>query len=344
MSNNFVFAGNTLTVGNLVVTGTTFTAAAALNVTRINMSSNLVISNTDLATSAQTGAIQVSGGIGIQGNSYFGNNITVQGTLAANTIQTTNILSSTYQNIQVNINDNNTWLGKNAMTNYSSAYPFNNSTAVGFNGLNNNTTGVFNTAIGASSLSNNTTGNNNTAIGANAGLNNVNNSNYNTFLGNNTDNTGVFSTSTAIGYNAKITASNQIVLGTATETVQIPGQLNVSGNVTVTGTVIASNFPVPSDRRLKTNVQPIVYTVLPKVMELKPCTFDWISNGTHDAGFIAQDYYQTMDSVLPDIPKIMTTTGDYTLDYNKIVVLLVKSIQELTRRVEHLESSRIKNE
>jgi hypothetical protein len=90
-----------------------------------------------------------------------------------------------------------------------------------------NTTGSSNNAVGQAALRNNTEGSSNSAIGSQAGFNNVLAAcSYNTFLGAATDldaNTNAWTKSTAIGYNAKIIASNQIVLGTSTEKVFMPG-------------------------------------------------------------------------------------------------------------------------
>jgi len=105
--------------------------------------------------------------------------------------------------------------------------------ANGYQALHNNTDGSSNVANGTFALWNNTEGSSNVAIGSNSGLNNTN-GDYNTFLGTNTDvspTTSDFSVSTALGYNAKITASNQIMLGTTNETVVVPNRLNVTGNV-----------------------------------------------------------------------------------------------------------------
>jgi hypothetical protein len=91
-----------------------------------------------------------------------------------------------------------------------------NNTAIGCATLQLNTNGSNNTAIGYQALLSNKSGNYNMGIGYNAGVDLQGNSNYNTFLGNNA-NVSVFSNiynnSTAIGYNAIIDASNQIVLG-----------------------------------------------------------------------------------------------------------------------------------
>jgi hypothetical protein len=94
---------------------------------------------------------------------------------------------------------------------------------IGASSLQSVVTKSCNVAVGANSLQY-TTGENNTAIGVNAGLSNTSGSN-NTYLGVNTNaNAGTYSNSTAIGSGATITASNQIVLGTAAETINSIGK------------------------------------------------------------------------------------------------------------------------
>jgi hypothetical protein len=117
---------------------------------------------------------------------------------------------------------NNTALGVNSQSNITIG---NNNVSVGFSTLHGTTSSVpsssSNTAIGASSLSSNT-GNLNTAIGFNSGA--TCSGNNNTFLGSQTTSSSDLNTnSTAIGYAAEITSSNQIVLGGPnTEFVIIP--------------------------------------------------------------------------------------------------------------------------
>ena len=93
---------------------------------------------------------------------------------------------------------NNTASGVSALGSNTTG---NSNTASGVAALQNNTTGFENTASGVSALGNNTTGSNNTAIGLSA-------------LQNNT----TFSNIGGFGYNAQVTASNQIQLGNASTT------------------------------------------------------------------------------------------------------------------------------
>ena len=171
-----------------------------------------------------------------------------------------------------NSGSNNTAVGAYAA--YNNLDGFNN-TAVGSNSSYYNTTGVNNTALGAGSLCNNETGSLNTAVGSSAlegvvggttGDQNVAvgaqalyvnsgslntaigtyagenvNSSYNTFLGANTSFDNVNATyqySTAIGYNAGITGSNQVMIGGT-------GPLGYP-NVVIPGNGYLPNFDITS--------------------------------------------------------------------------------------------------
>jgi len=77
-----------------------------------------------------------------------------------------------------------------------------------------------NTAIGYQALTTNTSGTSNSSFGYQAGITNTTGS-YNTYIGNTADADGSsYSYSTALGSGATITDSNQIVLGTTSETVK----------------------------------------------------------------------------------------------------------------------------
>ena len=71
--------------------------------------------------------------------------------------------------------------------------------------------GVNNTCIGSNSLIYNTSGKSNVTIGQGCGTANVS-GNYNCFIGAETNTTGQYNNSCAIGYGSMITQSNQILL------------------------------------------------------------------------------------------------------------------------------------
>ena len=147
---------------------------------------------------------------------------------------------------------NNMGVGKSVLNNITTG---SNNTAVGYNGLTSITTGSNNTVLGYNSLTSITTGSNNTALG------------YQAF----TTSTNLIQ-ATAIGFNAQPLASNQIVLGTATETVYLPGTtqsfssssgaLQVVGGVGIGGNININGFMnVINDASFNGNV--IVYRTTP---------------------------------------------------------------------------------
>jgi carbonic anhydrase/acetyltransferase-like protein (isoleucine patch superfamily) len=131
---------------------------------------------------------------------------------------------------------NNIGVGNTTLTNITTGT---NNTGFGLGTLASVTTGGSNTAVGHNALQYGTAGaNNNTAVGFGALANNNANSN-NTALGFEAfkTNNGSWKESTAIGYSAQPTASNQIMLGTSKETVVIAGNSNVNGNVIIQSTL-----------------------------------------------------------------------------------------------------------
>jgi hypothetical protein len=113
--------------------------------------------------------------------------------------------------------------------------------------------------------------------------------------------------------------------------------IDMSGNITARGNVTAY-----SDIRLKTNVVTID-NALDKVKRLRGVYFDWIESGEHSLGMIAQE----VEEVLPEL--VMTNTEckpftkevinvTKTMDYSKVVSVLVEAIKEQQKQVEDQSS------
>ncbi|MDH5548070.1 MAG: tail fiber domain-containing protein [Gammaproteobacteria bacterium] len=246
-------------------------------------------------------------------------------------------------------------LGSNVIGNYNSAFGYqalnastasfqsafgylalkNNTTgawgsAFGHEALLSNTTGGYNTAFGATALRTNSTGSSNTAIGHGA-LYTVN-SDYNTAVGFNAGlATATGTNNTSIGYNANpssSSASNEVTLGNSSVTA-------IRAQVT---TITAL-----SDRRDKTNIRDLNLG-LGFVSKLRPVRFDWAMRdggkfGIEDTGFIAQDL-QAAQSDGDSLPGLVYASNPERLEagYGKLLPVLVKAIQELSEKVEALET------
>ncbi|HEX2684300.1 MAG TPA: tail fiber domain-containing protein, partial [Ferruginibacter sp.] len=226
------------------------------------------------------------------------------------------------------------------------------------------TTGSYNTALGVSALNQNnsshnvaigngslywtlTGGNFNTAIGDSSGFWGNNNT-YCTYVGmaaKNTLNTG-YNNSTAIGWDARVTGSSQIILGNS---------LITSLRCAVT-TITAI-----SDGRFKNNVAEKV-PGLTFINKLRPVTYNldirklntFLHAGASaqddkaintkerivESGFIAQEVESAAKSIGYDfngVDKPQNANDTYGLRYASFVVPLVKAVQELDAKNAQLE-------
>jgi trimeric autotransporter adhesin len=229
----------------------------------------------------------------------------------------------------------NTIAVENTATGWSALY-YNSrgaaNTAFGSTALFNNAEGHENTAIGYQALYSNTTGYYNTAVGSGAGQGYTGEDN--TFLGHRADaDANGYMRSMALGAFARVTASQQVRVGTA-NTGSIGGFVNWS-NI--------------SDGRFKKNIQQNV-PGLDFILQLQPVTYNLDVDGLNawlgvsdDAqqdnqqssavisGFIAQDVEALAKKInYPfsgiDAPK--NGKDLYALRYAEFVVPLVKAIQE----------------
>ena len=103
----------------------------------------------------------------------------------------------------------------------------------------------------------------------------------------------------------------------------------------VHGTITAtSNITAYSDARLKTNVKTID-NALDIVDQLRGVSFDWKESGEHSIGVIAQE----VEEVLPEIV-VEDEEEVKTVDYGKMVGVLINAIKELKAEVKELKGGK----
>lgn len=108
---------------------------------------------------------------------------------------------------------------------------------------------------------------------------------------------------------------------------------DISGNVTVSGTVRAQNFQSTSDRRLKDNFETLSW-VLDDVTSFKVYRYNFKDNDqVKHIGLIAQD-------VMRFYPELVSkdAEGYYAIDYNGVTALLVETIKELKEEIKDLKA------
>ena len=242
-----------------------------------------------------------------------------------------------------------------------------NNTAVGDRCLDVNTTGAENTGVGKGALGSNTTGANNTVMGKNAGTA-VTTGATNTLIGSVChDNLTEGSLNTALGYNlapSAVDVDSEIVIGSSitgagTNTVRIG---TGGGTATLSLDGSDTSWAAASDLRLKKDVANSTVG-LSFLNDLRPVTFKWqhknevaqdlpqydvnssapiFGEGKAHHGFIAQEVKAVIDnhSDVLDGNNIWHEDPDGTqqLSQGNLVPMLVKAVQELSAKIEVLES------
>jgi len=112
---------------------------------------------------------------------------------------------------------------------------------------------------------------------------------------------------------------------------------------------------MPSDIRLKTNIQPISGS-LNKLEQLRPVEFDWlVDRDNHEYGFIAQEVEKVVPEIVSEhdaiggtkefLKNLDGTETFKTIEYSKLTVLLVDAMKEQQKQIEELkkEIGEIKN-
>ena len=117
-------------------------------------------------------------------------------------------------------------------------------------------------------------------------------------------------------------------------------RLQSNGDLHVDGDVIAYSTTI-SDQRLKDDVQTID-NALDKVSNLRGVSYTWNNGkrkGQKDLGLIAQEVEKVLPELVREKEMPMIDGGTYkTVDYEKIVGVLIEAVKELTNKVNKLEA------
>ena len=123
----------------------------------------------------------------------------------------------------------------------------------------------------------------------------------------------------------------------------VPYLMNFKGwAIFADGDITAFSTTVASDSRLKSDIHTI-NNALGIVGKLRGVSYKWLRDGRSDIGVIAQE----VEEVIPEIVKTKTTLGldgqeeMKTVDYGKIVGVLINAINELKEEVEELKNAKI---
>lgn len=125
----------------------------------------------------------------------------------------------------------------------------------------------------------------------------------------------------------RITSDGEVGIGTTTP--QSGYRLHVVDNVYVGGNVSASAYTTRSDYNLKDDIFDLKYG-LNDILQLQPVEYTYKSNGSKQLGFIAQD----IGTILPEV---VSFEDSMSVNYQAIIPILTKAIQEQQALIKALE-------
>jgi hypothetical protein len=208
----------------------------------------------------------------------------------------------------------------------------NNNTFFGAAAGSANADGSSNTFVGLQAGEGNISGDTNAFFGVNAGNTNTTGSS-NTYIGYNAKGSAGITNATAIGANAFVNLSNQMVLGTASNIVLVPGGLSIttlristlasSGSTAVCRNALNDLSTCSSALRYKTNIASF-NAGLNLVNRLRPITFDWKEGGMKDLGLGAEEV-----AAIEPLLVTYNTRGEVEgVKYDRIGVVLLNAVKE----------------
>ena len=141
-------------------------------------------------------------------------------------------------------------------------------------------------------------------------------------------NNGYFALLSGVGAEAMRIATDQRI-GIGTNSPQSGYRLHVVDSVYIGGNVSAAAYTTRSDYNLKDDIFDIKYG-LNDILKLQPVEYTYKSNGSKQLGFIAQD----IGTILPEV---VSFEESMSVNYQAIIPILTKAIQEQNALIKALE-------
>jgi hypothetical protein len=101
---------------------------------------------------------------------------------------------------------------------------------------------------------------------------------------------------------------------------------NITGDLSISGNLDASNFDSTSDVALKENLN-VIESPLEKIAQLNGYTFNWKENKQEAVGIVAQE----VEKVFPQIVRT-GSDGVKRVSYDSLIPVMLEAIKELAKR------------
>lgn len=303
--------------------------------TTLTANSTVTVTATTASTSVDTGALQVDGGVGINGALWAGS---LQGTPIGSSTRSTGAFTTLTANSTVTFSPANANVtlspsGTGTVTLSPAGGGSINNMSIG---ATTASTGRFTTLTTTSTVTLSPaadvilkpTGTNNTveiAPGTTAG--NIDRMN----IGATTRGTAAFTTLAA---NSTVSfTANSGATSTTTGTLRVTGGVGISQNCYVGGTMSAASIAETSSITLKENINPIE-DALNAITQLEGVVYDRKDGSSkNEAGLIAEDVFK----ILPNLVKTDTKGKPESIMYSKLTAYLIEAVKTLKSEIDTLK-------
>lgn len=104
-----------------------------------------------------------------------------------------------------------------------------------------------------------------------------------------------------------------------------------TGGITITGAMSGASFTATSSRKVKKDISPCLLSAVDIINSTDIVNFKFINDdeNTQHVGFIAED-----------TDPLLSTSHMNSMDYTNCIGVLMKAVQELSKRVEELEKKK----
>jgi len=119
----------------------------------------------------------------------------------------------------------------------------------------------------------------------------------------------------------------------------ITHRLTLPSTANANGSIKAYSYETYSSQRYKENVNTLD-NALEKISQLRGVTFDWISTGKKDFGFIAEEACK----VIPEVVSLDSNNRPQSMDYARITSLLVEAVKQQQKQIDVLTKYIMKTE
>ena len=138
--------------------------------------------------------------------------------------------------------------------------------------------------------------------------------------------------SSSVGFSGSYQGDGSDLTGISAAAFPHTGSADISGSLTVTGSAYVTSLIETSALRFKKYVKDLPEQTN-TVFKLRPVHFRWKEGNQKDVGLIAEE----VQKIYPELVSVEDDGQAGGIKYTKLTAILVKTIQELTTRIEKLE-------